>query len=77
MRGVELGHALNRLRVAARIEINDLLVGVLERENNGIRGEGSKGRMEFLAWLLKLVLSVIQHMYTLNSSVALTREMLG
>lgn len=48
MRGVELGDALNWRRVAARVEINDLLVGMLERKDSGVGGEYGKRGMQFL-----------------------------
>jgi hypothetical protein len=40
--GIELGHALDGGTVAARVEINDFLVGMLEREDDGVGREGSK-----------------------------------
>lgn len=54
MLGVELGYALNRHSVAARIEVDDLLVGMLEWKDDGVSREGSEGRMEFLSSLLEL-----------------------
>ena len=54
MLGVELGYALDGLGVAARIEVDDFLVCMLEWKNDGVGREGSKGRMEFLSLLLEL-----------------------
>jgi hypothetical protein len=45
---IKLWYAFNRCAVAARIEIYDFLVGVLEGEDDGVGGKSSKGRMEFL-----------------------------
>lgn len=53
--GVKLGHAFDWCRVAARVEINDFLIGMLEREDDGVGWEGREGRMELLVRLLGLV----------------------
>jgi hypothetical protein len=46
---IELGYALNGRAVAARVEVDDFLVGVLEREDDGVGRECRKGRVEFLS----------------------------
>lgn len=41
--GVELGDAFDGLGIAARVEVNDFLVCVLEWENDGVRWKGCEG----------------------------------
>lgn len=40
--GVELRYAFNGSAVATRVEVNDLLIGVLEREDDGVGRERSE-----------------------------------
>jgi hypothetical protein len=53
--GVELGNTFDGLCIATRVKVDDFLVGVLEREDDGIGWEGGEGRMQFLQWVLELV----------------------
>lgn len=46
--GVELWYALDGSAIAARVEVDNFLVGVLEWEDDRVGGEGSKGRVQFL-----------------------------
>jgi hypothetical protein len=46
--GVELRDPLDGFRVAARVEVDYLVVGVLEREDDGVGREGGEGGVEFL-----------------------------
>jgi hypothetical protein len=58
MLGVELGNTFNRLCIAARVKVNDLLIGVLEREDDRVGREGGKGGMELLQDVLELLRSL-------------------
>jgi hypothetical protein len=53
--GVELGHAFDGFRVAARVEVNNFLVGMLERKDDGVGWEGREGGVELLFSVLGLV----------------------
>lgn len=46
--GVELGYALDGLRVGSSIKVNHLLIRVLERQDNWVCRESSELRMQFL-----------------------------
>jgi hypothetical protein len=52
MLGVELGYTSDWLSVRASVEVDYFLIGVLERQNNGICGECCELGMQFLQWLL-------------------------
>jgi hypothetical protein len=51
---VEFGNTFNRLCIAARVEVNDFLVRVLEREDDRVGREGGEGGMELLQGVLEL-----------------------
>ena len=48
MLGVELRDPLDGFRVAAGVKVDYFVVGVLEREDDGVCWEGGEGGMEFL-----------------------------
>ena len=48
MLGVELGDAFNRCAVGARIEVDDFLILMLKREDDGVGWEGGEVRMQLL-----------------------------
>jgi hypothetical protein len=48
MLGIEVWYTFNGCRIAARVEVDDFLVGVLEGENDGVGWECCEGGMEFL-----------------------------
>lgn len=48
MLGVEFGNTRNRLGIAARVEVDDFLVGVLEGEDDGVGGESCELGVELL-----------------------------
>jgi hypothetical protein len=45
---VKLGYTLDRSAIAARIKVDNLLVGMLKREENGVSRESSEGRVKLL-----------------------------
>jgi hypothetical protein len=46
--GVKLGYAFDGGAVAALVEVDDLLIGVFEWEDDRVGREGSEGGVEFL-----------------------------
>jgi hypothetical protein len=52
MLGIELGHTSDWLSVRASVEVDYFLIGVLERQDDGVCGESCKLGMQFLQHLL-------------------------
>lgn len=48
MFGVELGYTSDGFGVGARVEVNDLLIGMFEGQDNGVCRKGSKLRVQLL-----------------------------
>ena len=53
--GVELGDAFDGLGIAARVEVDDFLVRVLEGEDDGVGWEGCEGWVQFLRVVLEVL----------------------
>jgi hypothetical protein len=72
---IEFRHALDGLGVAARVEVDYFGIGVLEREDDGICGEGGEGGVEFLWWLVRFCMTKRRMLGKLEGGFTNIKEM--